>query len=75
MNHTTGQLGTDERVIVTGAAPTVTNGMLAPWILSNTDTQFVTYNADTGVTLAGFDRVTAATTLASTLTATTSRAH
>ena len=67
--HNGSQLGSDERVMITGAAPAVTNGMVAPWMVSNSDTQFVTYNADTGFTIAGFDRVQAGATLAATVTA------
>ncbi|MGC3969632.1 MAG: autotransporter-associated beta strand repeat-containing protein [Pirellulales bacterium] len=72
--HNSSTLGADERVIVTGAAPTVTNGMVSPWMISLSDLQFLTYNADTGFTIAGFDRVTGATTFSSTLNASTSRA-
>ena len=43
-----GQLGSDERVIITGTAPTVTNGMVEPWMIGASDVQFLTYNADTG---------------------------
>lgn len=64
LTHNGSQLGTDERLIFTGAAPTVTNGMVAPWMISASDVQFLTYNADTGFTIAGFDR-TASGTLAS----------
>lgn len=71
--HNSDQLGTDERVILTGAAPTVTNGMVAPWMVSNSNTEFVTYNADTGFTKAGFTRTQAAATLASSVTASTDR--
>jgi autotransporter-associated beta strand protein len=67
--HNGSQLGSDERVIVTGTAPTVTNGMVAPWMVSASDIQFLTYNADVGFTIAGFDRVQAAATLATTVTA------
>jgi autotransporter-associated beta strand protein len=68
--HNGSQLGADERVIITGTAPTVTNGMVAPWMISASDQQFVTYNADVGFTIAGFDRVQAATTgLAASVTA------
>lgn len=62
-------LGSDERVIITGTAPTVTNGMVAPWMVSTNDIQFLTYNADVGFTIAGFDRTQAAATLASTVSA------
>lgn len=71
--HNGSQLGSDERVIITGTAPVVTNGMVAPWMVSASDTQFVTYNADLGFTIAGFDRVQAAATLASNVTALTDR--
>ncbi|MBL9182202.1 MAG: autotransporter-associated beta strand repeat-containing protein [Verrucomicrobiaceae bacterium] len=69
LNTNGSQLGSDERIIITGAAPTVTNGMVAPWIINNNDIQFVTYNSDVGFTIAGFDRVQAAATLAATVTA------
>lgn len=69
LNHNSSQLGTDERLIVTGTAPVVTNGMVAPWMVSNTDVQFLTYNSNTGFTNAGFDRVQAASTLASSVSA------
>jgi autotransporter-associated beta strand protein len=67
--HNGSQLGSDERVIITGTAPTVTNGMVAPWMVSASDTQFLTYNADIGFTIAGFDRVQPAATLAATVSA------
>lgn len=67
LNTTASQLGSDERIIITGTAPTVTNGMVAPWVINNNDIQFVTYNADTGYTIAGFDRVHAGGTSAATL--------
>lgn len=65
--HNGSTLGSDERVIITGTAPTVTNGMVAPWMVSASDSQFVTYNSDTGYTIAGFDRVHAGGTSAATL--------
>lgn len=71
--HNGSQLGSDERVIITGAAPTVTNGMVDPRMVSASDVQFVTYNGNTGFTIAGFDRVQAGATLASTVTATANR--
>ncbi len=61
--HNGSALGSDERVIITGTAPTVTNGMVDPWMFSASDNQFLTYNADTGFTIAGFDRVQGAATL------------
>ena len=67
LNTTGSQLGSDERVIITGTAPTVLNGMVAPWIINNNDVQFATYNADTGFTIAGFDRVHAGGTSTATL--------
>ena len=67
--NTGSQLGSDERVIVTGTAPTVTNGMVEPWMVSTNDVQFLTYNADVGFAIAGFDRTQAAATLAATVTA------
>ncbi len=67
LNTNGSQLGSDERVIITGTAPTVTNGMVAPWIINNNDVQFATYNADIGFTIAGFDRVHAGGTSGATL--------
>lgn len=73
--HNGSQLGSDERVILTGPAPTVTNGMVAPWMVSNSDNQFITYNADNGFTIAGFDHSFAtAGTIASSVSLPTSRA-
>lgn len=66
INHTTAQLGTDEMLKST-AAPTVTNGMIAPWMVSNTDVQFLTYNGNTGITLAGFDSLANGGTTAATV--------
>lgn len=71
--HNGSQLGSDERLIITGTAPTVTNGMVLPWMVSASDLQFLTYNADTGLTIAGFDRVQGAATLTTTVTAPTDR--
>lgn len=71
--HNGSQLGSDERVIVTGTAPTVTNGMVAPWMVSASDQQFVSYNADVGFTIAGFDRVQGTATLTSLVDASNSR--
>ncbi len=71
--HNSSQLGSDERVMLTGPAPTVTNGMVAPWMVSNSDTQFITYNADTGFTIAGFDAVHAGGTSTGTLNFTNNR--
>lgn len=70
--HNGSQLGSDERLILT-TAPTVTNGMVEPWMISASDVQFLTYNADTGFTIAGFDRVQAAATLAASVAAPTER--
>lgn len=67
------QLGSDERVIVTGTAPSVVNGMVAPWMVSTNDVQFLTYNNDVGFTIAGFDRVHAGGTSAATLNFTNER--
>ncbi|MEQ1859582.1 MAG: autotransporter-associated beta strand repeat-containing protein [Chthoniobacteraceae bacterium] len=55
-NTTSEQLGSDERLVITGASPTVTNGMVAPWMVTNTNIDFLTYNADTGFVRAGFTR-------------------
>lgn len=74
--HTGGTLGSDERLILTGAAPAIANGMVAPWMLSAADQQFLTYNASNGFLLAGFDHVFGtATTLTTTVNAATSRAQ
>lgn len=70
--HNSSQLGTDERLLL-GTAPTLTNGMVEPWMISATDVQFLTYNADTGFTDAGFDRAQAAATLTTSVTATSNR--
>ena len=67
------QLGTDERLIITGAAPVVTNGMVEPWMITATNSEFLTYNADTGFTKAGFTRNQPAATLAANLNAPTDR--
>jgi autotransporter-associated beta strand protein len=71
--HNGSQLGSDERVIITGTAPVVTNGMVDAWMMSASDQQFVTYNADLGFTIAGFDRVQAAATHTALLNATANR--
>lgn len=68
-NTNDGQLGSDERLLVTGAAPVVTNGMVAPWLVTATNSQFLTYNATTGFTAAGFSRNQGAATLAATVSA------
>ncbi|WP_461784644.1 beta strand repeat-containing protein [Prosthecobacter sp.] len=60
-----GQLGSDERIKLfsgTGANGLValggvTNGMVAPWMVNATDSQFLTYTADNGFVNAGFDGV------------------
>jgi autotransporter-associated beta strand protein len=73
-NTNSEQLGTDERLIITGTAPTVTNGMVAPWMITNTNFEFLTYNADTGFVKAGFTRnQAAAAPLAATVSAPTDR--
>ncbi len=48
-------LGTDERVVITNPAniPAITNGMVAPWMYNNRDSQFITYS-DFGFVNAGF---------------------
>ena len=66
-NTNSDMLGSDERVIVTGTAPAVINGMVAPWMVSNTNTEFITYNADTGFSKAGFTKVQTGGTTGSTL--------
>ncbi|MGV3660650.1 MAG: autotransporter-associated beta strand repeat-containing protein [Prosthecobacter sp.] len=73
--HNGGTLGSDERVVLTGAAPTITNGMVAPWIFSASDVQFVTHNSSNGFVLSGFDHVfNAAATVAASVNAAGSRA-
>lgn len=49
------QLGTDERVTISvpGNIPAITNGMVAPWMYNNRDSQFITYS-DFGFVNAGF---------------------
>jgi autotransporter-associated beta strand protein len=53
------QLGSDERVKLAGGAASIpggiTNGMVAPWMVNATDSQFLTYTADNGFVNAGFD--------------------
>lgn len=72
--HNSSTIGSDERVIITGTAPTVTNGMVDPWMVSASDQHFMTYNADLGFTLAGFSRVLGtATTHTALLDASTDR--
>lgn len=71
--HNGSQLGSDERLMITGTAPTVTNGMVLPWMVSASDLQFLTYNSDTGLTIAGFDRVQGAATLATSVLAPNAR--
>lgn len=66
-------LGSDERLIVTGAAPVVTNGMVAPWMISNTNSEFITYNPDTGFSKAGFTNIQVGGTTAATLNLNTDR--
>ncbi|MGB8170116.1 MAG: autotransporter-associated beta strand repeat-containing protein, partial [Chthoniobacteraceae bacterium] len=61
------QLGSDDRLIVTGAAPLVTNGMVAPWMVTNTNTDFLTYSPSIGFVRAGFTNVQAGGTTAATL--------
>ncbi|EDY20583.1 autotransporter-associated beta strand repeat protein [Chthoniobacter flavus Ellin428] len=51
---TAGQLGLLERVMVSGAAPTVTNGIVAPWMWNQRESSFLTYNATTGFNNAAF---------------------
>ncbi|MBL9132535.1 MAG: hypothetical protein JNG86_15125, partial [Verrucomicrobiaceae bacterium] len=65
--HNGATLGSDERLLLSVAAPTVTNGMVDAWMFSATDVQFLTYNTDNGFFDAGFDHVfgTAATLTAS----------
>ena len=75
------QLGTDERVTVAGASLAAqlalipgagsvgagtANGMVAPWLYNNRDTQFLAYS-DFGFVNAGFNLAQAAATLAAPL--------
>jgi len=60
-----GQLGSDERIKLFGgtgangltALGGVTNGMVAPWMVNGTDSQFLTYTTDNGFVNAGFDGI------------------
>ncbi len=73
--HNGSTLGSDERLVLTGTAPTVTNGMVAPWIFSASDVQFATYNSSNGFVIAGFDHVfSTAATVATTVNQSTARA-
>ncbi len=56
VDTTSDTLGSDERLIVTGPAPMVTSGMVAPWMVGNVNIDFLTYNAETGFSRAGFSR-------------------
>ena len=51
--NSAGQLGNSERVTL-GTAPTITNGMVAPWMWAPNDSQFLTYG-EFGFTDAGFN--------------------
>lgn len=42
------------KLILTGGAPTLTNGIVAPWMINATRRTFLSYNADTGFTNAPF---------------------
>lgn len=42
------------KLIVTGTAPVLTNGIVAPWMINATRRNFLSYNADTGFTNAPF---------------------
>ena len=59
--NTGSQLGSDERIKISGAAPALTNGMVAPWMVNNQDGQFLAYTAENGFVNAGFDRVVSGT--------------
>lgn len=65
-SHNSETLGSDERFTLT-TAPTVTNGMVEAWMVTNTNTEFLTYNADTGFSKAGFSNVQVGGTTAATL--------
>jgi autotransporter-associated beta strand protein len=73
--HNSSQLGSDERVIISsgGTIPTVTNGMVEPWMVSASDQHFLTYNTDLGFTLAGFSRVQGTATHTALVDASTDR--
>ena len=71
--HTGDQLGSDERVLITGTLPTVTNGMVAPWMTTTTNVDFLTYNTGTGFSKAGFTNIQTGGTTAATLNLTTDR--
>jgi autotransporter-associated beta strand protein len=57
--NTANWLGISERVVISGAAPAVTNGMVAPWMANLTDSHFLTYG-ELGFTNAGFNAAYAA---------------
>lgn len=42
------------KFILTGAAPTLTNGIVAPWMYNATGLNFLSYNNETGFTNAAF---------------------
>jgi autotransporter-associated beta strand protein len=55
---TGGQLGSDERVMLVNGLSggiSITNGMIAPWIINATENQFLTYTAENGFINAGFN--------------------
>ncbi len=61
------QLGSDERVMLTGGVAAVpggiTNGMVAPWMVDMQSLQFLTYLPNNGFVHAGYNRSLAASTI------------
>jgi autotransporter-associated beta strand protein len=58
LTHSSGALGSDERLIATGGAASLgglTNGILPAWVFSQTDGTYLTYN-EFGVVNAGFNK-------------------
>jgi autotransporter-associated beta strand protein len=63
-----GQLGSEERVLLQGGVSSlpggITNGMVQPWMVNATDSQFLTYTNENGFVNAGFSRINVGGTLA-----------
>ena len=57
-NTTVAELGSvnlqSQKLIITGTAPTLTNGIVAPWMINASGRNFLSYNSDTGFTNAAF---------------------
>lgn len=45
-----------ERIMISGTAPMITNGMVAPYIIDTSDQRFVTYNASLGFQQVDFNQ-------------------